>query len=887
MIKKNLINNIKTEIDDKLYSGLTSHQAKHNLNKYGANELLSKKNKKWWVIFLLTFWSPLPVILLIAGIVSIIVTKLLNNSNNFIEFYVIIAIVIINAILETTQVVKAQKRTHALKSIVYEQTTVRRNNKIIVIPSNEITIKDVVILEAGSRIPAEILIKECQQLQVNESSLTGESNLILKKNYNKEKEITTSNLLFMGTNIINGRAVGVVYGIGSDTNIGEISKLITSQKTKKTLLQKNLKILTHWISLIALLVAVLMFLLLYFSHSKTEQNSRLSEYLLVSITLAIATIPESLPVIISIILSISAYQLSRKKVIIQNNQAIETLGAVSVICSDKTGTLTQNKMKIIKYNITNNFKTIVDSKTYLNDPSIFHFVNCLTLCNDAIFSNKKWIGDPTEIALVDWVKNNQIDITKIKKQFKRISEIPFNSKSKTMTTLNKKNKENILYLKGAVEQIIEKSNKIYLNNGIGFFSKELKLKITNQTITLAKKGLRILGLCYQTQISSKIDAKNLNTIFLGFVCLEDPLRDDSKQAVNKFYEAGIKIVMITGDHPDTALNIGKQLNIANNNDQVMTGDELQNLTSDQLNSKIMNYSIFARVSPADKSKIISAYQYQQNVVSMTGDGVNDAPSLVKANVGIAMGKSGTDVAKEAADLIILDDKFSTIVSGITTGRQVYKKIKQSITFVLASNFAEVLAFILVVLISKEPLIGAVNVLWFNLIVETLVAIPLGLSLDDDKIIKEKPRNMKETFFKKTLVCIFVIAFVFGAAISGGYYVMEQFSIDYKSTVAFVVLIFGPLSYVFAICYWFNNVKQQNKYLYISILIAICLNLIIVCTPTLNNKIFNIKHVNYQSVLIGIFFSLIPAILSFSFFYYYKKWSLRNEKNKNNLTKNQL
>lgn len=851
--EKLLKTNIKT--------GLTNDEVNKRIKQYGLNQLPHKKEKHWIIIFLKSLFEPLSLILILVAILTLIFSAIFSQNIEYIEPLIIFIIVIINSTINTVQEIKANKSMGALKNLTIPIISVLRDSKVVEIPTKNLVIGDIVLLEAGKYIPADLKLFNCQRLMINESILTGES-VPVSKNVDMLDDdnillADQTNMAFMSTIVTNGRAEGVVVATGLDSAIGKIAQSIIETENKKSPLQIKLQQLSNWISIFALFLAFLIFTIL-FLNDKQLWNS----HLIIAITLAVAVIPESLTIIISIILSISVGKMVKKNVITKKLVAVEGLGAINIICSDKTGTLTQNIMEIKKY-FFNNQVYKDDVTLNFNNKFMAFFIYSLLLCNDATINKNQKIGDPTEIALIDWVNKHQFNVEEIRNNYLRIDEIPFDSERKLMSTVNMIKKEKIVFTKGAVDQLLENVSQVHLNNQIIEMTIEMKNNILNINNDLSQDGLRVIALAYK-----KFDNKSLesNLIFLGMVAMQDPIRPEARQAILAARQAKIKTIMITGDHKITAFAIAKQLEIANNENQVLEGKELHKLNDKQLLTKINDITVYARIDPQDKVRIIHCLQKQNNIVAMTGDGVNDAPSLNQADVGVAMGITGTDVAKQAADIIITDDNFKTIVTGINEGRNIYQKILRSITFIFSANLAQVIIMFIIILIFKISPLNAINILWFNLIIETILAIPIALDVNDSTLMFNKPRKNNESIFKSIIIPILAIAIIVATTVILGFLINRYlFNDKVASSSVFMILINAPIFYVALIKLSNYRFKQINKItinwiLIVAMVVALLANNFIIFTPKINTIIFKLSPMPISAIFINYGLILIPSIL---------------------------
>ncbi|WP_239498824.1 cation-translocating P-type ATPase [Spiroplasma citri] len=644
-----------------------------------------------------------------------------------------------------------------------------------------------------------------------------------------------TNMAFMSNFITNGRAVEIIVANAVDSEIGKIAAAIVKTKQEKTPLQLRLTKLTKVVSIFAILLAIFVFVFFLL----TDENSWPIN-LMTSVTIAIAVIPEFLIVIVSVILSLSVKRMTKVNVIVKKLDAVETLGSVNVICSDKTGTLTQNKMTVKEIIFNNEIFKENDFNYQQNNKAAFHFINCLTLCNDAINQKNERIGDPTEISLIDFTRRFTISEIEYREKYLRVLEVPFDSDRKLMSTVNHVDKQEFVYTKVALNQLLMQCNWIYLNNEIVPLTEAMKEEIQEEALDLSSQALRVLAFAFKKKDQQEIET---NLIFLGAVGMIDPPRPEAVEAVRKAHEVGNRVIMImiTGDHKATVLAIAKELRLAVSEANVLSGHQTDKMDNHKLQEKLRDVSVFARVNPDHKTRIVECLQSMNYVVSMAGDGVNDAPSLSKADIGVAMGITGTDVSKEAANIILQDDNFLTIIRGVEEGRNVYHKIKRVIAFVCIAQLANVLAFIIISVITKIKPFDSVNILWFNLVIETLMSISIGLGNNDNGLMLEKPRSKKETFFTNSLVTILYLAFVTAASVIGTFFIGKNIfhNIEDAKIATILVMACSPVIFAFAIQLPNYRIKTQynvaptNYYLLGASLIALILNFLMVYTPGLN------------------------------------------------------
>lgn len=870
---------VEVQVKSDFKNGLTEIEAQSRLLANGKNELDVKKITPWWVILLHSFIEPLQIILMLAAVISIIAPGAVNNwklsAHDFIDFIVIMIIVIADAILETIQTVRARKSVNALKSLSKPRAVVLRNKNQKEIDAIDLVVGDVVILEAGKYVPAELRIIESVDFMIDESILTGES-VPVEKSHKRIKETAMladmKNIAFMSTFTTAGRAIGVVIKTAKDSEIGKISKAIDENEQEQTPLEKKLSKFSYWISAVAGIVGIIVFVSLYLTGQK-EAGAWIS-YLMVAITLAIGVIPESLAAVVSITLSFSTKRMAKNNVIVKKLSSVETLGSVNIICTDKTGTLTQNKMTVKKV-IYNN--KIVSSEEYIQQKNKIQkdlLLKALVLPNDGVTEGDERIGDPTELALVDYAELMKVDEQKYRTMFTRIHELPFDSERKLMSTLNQVDDKKIIFTKGAIDQLLKVCTKIIIDDKKVELTDAHKHEILKASMHLSKDALRVLAFAYKEIKTDK--AKEEDLIFLGAVAMIDPVRKEAVFAIEQAHAAGVDVCMITGDHAITALAIARDLGLAFEESQVISSDQLEKMSDEELTEKIENVRVFARVNPEHKVRIVACLQNKGFIVSMTGDGVNDAPSLSKAEIGVAMGITGTDVAKQASDVILTDDNFATIMIGVNEGRNVYQKIKRSITLLMGFNLANVVSILIVSLILKVSPLEATNILFINLIVESCLAIAIGMGPLDNTLMKQKPVVGKNGLLKGLMIPILkiglisavftILSFFIGMMATDTTYWAETLKIadnhwwaqikGIKSvkeldeyiitgrTSMFITMVISPL--MFAHLIKLSNWKASKK-IHLSIskplvnasLVALVLSLIVILAPFINDNVFGL------------------------------------------------
>ena len=849
--------------------GLSEEEALTRLKKSGANKLLAEKKKSIFLMFVAQLKNWLIYILLGAVVITIFMGE-------YVDAAIILLVININAILGVVQEVKAGKAIEALQKLTFPKALIRRNGVVKEIDSEKIVPGDILILDAGRIISADIRLVESINLQIDESSLTGESVPSEKDASLIQTDLKTAlgdrlNLGFMSTIITSGRGFGVVVGTGMNTEIGKIASIINVEVKSKTPLEIRLDKLGKTLGIIAIVICVLIFIIAML------QGRDLSEMFLMSVSLAVAAIPEGLAAIVAVVLAIGVTKLSKKNAIIKKLSAVETLGSLNIICSDKTGTLTQNKMTVTS-SFTLDALTNVGIINTTSEELKF-LAKAMILSSDASYDNGKGTGDPTEIALLVMGDKLGIDRKALQNSSRRIDEFAFDSDRKLMSTLVEENGKFNVYTKGAIGKLVEICTQVLDGGKTIPLTEAHKKKYLDAAIAMSDQALRTLGTAYKP-VKGKIDPSDMekDLILIGLVGMIDPPRVEVKDSILKAKSAGVKTLMITGDHKNTAFAIAFQLGIAEKIEQTITGQEIDELTDQEFAEQISNYHVFARVSPEHKVKIVKALKSQGNIVSMTGDGVNDAPSLNTADIGVAMGITGTDVAKGASDMILTDDNFSTIVLAIEQGRNIYNNIKKSVIFLITCNLGEVITiFVALILGWKAPLI-ATQLLWINLITDSLPAIALGMDPGNPDVMKEKPRPAKESFLANgagmhVLLGGFLIGALTITAYFFGYYEhgyspfekqVPQNTIEYARTLAFMVLVVCQLVYSLAL----RNERKSifsigifsNKYLVGAILAGLALQLVVVGIPVIQNA-FHLQMPDIRAW--GIIFALgfTPLVLN--------------------------
>lgn len=765
-------------------NGLTSFQVDDRQKQYGLNEMDQQEKESPLQIFLSQFKDLLVIVLIVAGFISMATGEIVSSI-------VIFIVITINAILGTVQTLKARKSLESLSKLSMPHVKVIRDGQLHQIVSNELTIGDLVYVEAGDVIEGDGRLIECANLQVNESALTGES-------LPQEKQLEViagevgiadqTNMVFSSGLVTNGTGKYIVTKIGMNTEIGKIATMLENAKERKTPLQLTLEDFSKKLTIsICVICAIILAMNVIVAHED------IWDALLIAVALAVAAIPEALNSIVTIVLSISTQKMVKEHAIIKQLNAVESLGCVSVICSDKTGTLTQNKMKVMELFLNNEVikPEMLDVKDHSHDALL---KSCL-LCNNAVSNGSTQIGDPTEIALLDLFDRYGEKDADYHVEAIRIKELPFDSTRKMMSI----NSENHLYTKGAVDVILDRCDQILIHDKKRPITEEDIKLIKEQNESFAKEGLRVLGFAYKTMKPKELSLEDENNLtFVGMVAQMDPPRLESKDAVSKCKMAGIKPIMITGDHIITATSIAKEIGIFEDGDICLEGKELETMSDSALDEILPKVSVYARVAPEHKIRIVEAWQKRNEIVAMTGDGVNDAPALKQSDIGVAMGITGTEVSKDAASMILTDDNFSTIVKAVITGRNVYANIKNSITYLLSGNFSAILAVVFTSLALLPTPFMAVHLLFINLITDSLPAIAIGMEKGKDDVLKQKPRKRDDSILNaKTMIKIGYEGLIIFSGVMAAYFIGLQTSDLMASTMAFSTLCLSRLLHGFS------------------------------------------------------------------------------------------
>lgn len=832
--------------------GLNGIQVENMRIKFGSNELQERQKKSPFIVFLLQFNDFLIWILLVAAVLSGVLGKLESTL-------VIAIVVLINAILGTVQHLKAEESLSALKALSAPRSKVIRNGEIVTVDSKDVVVGDLMLVETGDFISADGRIIDSFSLRADESSLTGES-VSVEKDTLPINEINLSpgdqhNMIFSGTHITYGRGRAIVTGVGRSTEIGKIATLIEQAKEKATPLQKSLDEFGKKLAMIIIAISVLIFAL------NLYRNNPLVDALMFSISLAVAAIPEALSSIITIVLAVGTRRMAQENAIVRKLHAVEGLGSVSVICSDKTGTLTQNKMSVKRiYTRRQLFK---ENELDIHREHDFRLLLMALLCNDSITNEYNEIGDPTEIALVKLGEIYGIDELEVRQQNKRISELPFDSNRKLMSTLHDIDDKRVMITKGAMDVILSRSTMIDDANEIRPISPEVQEEVEQMNHLLSKDGLRVLAFGYKELNRDKLDIDDeYGLTFMGLIAMMDPPRPESKKAVSDCHSAGIRTVMITGDHIITASAIAKEIGILDEASQAIEGYRLESMSDEALRELVPTVSVYARVSPEHKIRIVRAWQELGYSVAMTGDGVNDAPALKQADIGVAMGITGTEVSKDAASVVLTDDNFATIAKAISNGRSIYDNIKNAVKFLLSGNTAGILAVLYASLVNLPAPFAPVHLLFINLVTDSLPAIAIGIEAPNAGVMNDKPRDIKEPLLTKPFAIeIFTQGSLIASVTMVAFYIGMQTSVATATTMSFAVLCLSRLVHGFN-CRTKEpltfNILFSNKYSWGAFIIGVSL-LLSVLTWNPLKKLFEIADLTNEQYLIVLGLSIIPLI----------------------------
>lgn len=830
--------------------GLSFAEAAKRLEQYGMNKLSEGKKKGLPVKLLEQLKDPMIIILVVAAVLS-------GVFSEFADMCIILVVVIVNAVLGIVQESKAEKAIEALQRMSAPYSRIRRDNVICRVKSDEIVPGDIILLEAGDFVPADIRIIEAAALKIEEAALTGESVAVDKTSdtlIDEDMDIPLGdrmNMAYMGTSISYGRGEGIVTRTGMNTEMGKIARILAETDTEKTPLQVKLANLSKVLSILVLGICIFIFL---FSVIKNGgfSGGHVFEMLLTSISLAVAAIPEGLVVVVTVLLSIGVTKMSKQNAIIRKLTAVETLGCTQIICSDKTGTLTQNKMTVT---------ALYGEKEILAE--------VMALCSDVgVDPNGEFIGESTELALVRYAKSIGLNKPDLEKKSPRTAEAPFDSVRKMMTTIHAcEDGSYIQYTKGAPDEVLRCCSKMLHNGEIVDITNVLTEQILNENKNMADKALRVLAgaVRYLKEVPEDLTPSNIekDMIFIGLAGMIDPIRKEVKAAIEKCKNAGIRPVMITGDHKDTAIAIARELGIITHNNQAISGAELSLLGDDEFNNMIENISVYARVQPEHKVRIVNTWRKKGKVTAMTGDGVNDAPALKNADIGIGMGITGTDVTKNVADLVLADDNFATVVYAVEEGRRIYENIRKAIQFLLSSNLSEVVAIFIATLASVK-LFAPIHILWINLITDTMPAMALGMEKSEADSMNKLPRDSKEGIFSNGLgIGIIYQGVLIAAATLVSFFIGNKGSHETGMTMAFLTLsmceVFHSLNMRSRTKSIFK-VKSHNKFLFGAMIIATVFTVLVIYVPGLNG-LFRLTALSIKNcaIAVGLAFSIVPIV----------------------------
>ena len=849
--KEEVLKEYKTSMD-----GLSNSEAKKRQKLIGKNILIEKNKKSKLSIFLKQFKNVMIILLLVVGLMSLFYAIFTNGD--FLEPIVILGTTLVNCIMGYFQESKAEDAIEKLKNYSSEYTTVKRDGKLEKINSEDLVEGDYIILEAGDKVPADARIIESHFAKCDEAILTGESLNVEKIDEVLKGDLIIAerkNMVYSGTVVTAGKIEAIVVDIGMDTELGKIAASIDTSVEPITPLQVKIKKISSFISgIAAFLVAFVM------CYGIIMDYSLLNVFML-SISMIVASVPECLPIAITATLSIGVSEMAKKKSIVRNLAAIETLGATEVICTDKTGTLTTNKMEVIKIYTDNNIINLRDIK---NNPEL---IDIMALCNNAAFDNKDFFGDSIEVALANYLLKYKINIEDIQKKKKLIIELPFDSDRKLMSAIYEDNKKYYIYTKGSLENLINRCKYVLLGGKKEKLTKEIKNKYLDIEKEYSHEALKVLSFAYK-EVKNKYNneedyfKEENDLILVGLVALKDPARKNVKEAIQTCRDAGIRPIMLTGDNLETALAIGKEVGIISSDDEGINASILNNLKKSELMEAINKYSVFARVSPDNKLQIVESLQRRKKVVAMTGDGVNDAPAMKLANVGIGMGKSGTDVTKNVADIILLDDSYNTITTAIENGRRIYNNVITNVLYNLSSNFTEIVIILLGMFMGSN-IISAIHVLYIDLVADTIPSIALAFESSDKNIMKGKPNGLNKRIFTPFFMAFLIISVILEAGISIlVYFLFENMGQGIAQTMALFSIVLNE--FVFA--YNCRSLKRpiiekgifSNIYLNLGILVLLIIQLIVFFTPV--GKLFGLEIINLSQFIFVILVNIIAFII---------------------------
>jgi len=855
-------------------NGISEKQAEENLAKYGKNQLEEKKKKGVIAKFFDQFKNLMIIVLLVAAVVSVIT----DPHEGLVDACIILFVVVVNAILGVMQESKAEKALEALKSMSTPFVKVRRDGEVKKIKSEDLVPGDVVLLEAGDFVPADMRLLEFASLKIEEAALTGESVPVEKEDIVIENEEAPLgdrvNMAYSGSSVVYGRGEGVVTATGMDTEVGKIASYLSQDEDKMTPLQRKIDELSKILTIAVGLICVIIFVVGTFVKGQEP-----IDMLMRAIALAVAAIPEGLPAVITIVLAMGVQRMAKRNAIIRKLSAVETLGSTEIICSDKTGTLTLNKMTVKELYFSKTVNVGDDIKEFTDDGVKMAMI--MTLCNDSKENTSgdgiTYVGDPTETALVAYTEPRGFGKNNSEEKYKRLSEIPFDSDRKLMTTINDVDGQKLCLTKGAPDMLLKRCTKILENGNIRDITDADRADIEKANHDMATKALRVLAASYKEidNIPEKLDSDDIEQemVFVGLVGMIDPARPEVKDAVALCRKAGIRPIMITGDHKDTAIAIAKDIGILVDESEAVMGNELDKYTDEEFKDIVMKYSVYARVSPEHKVKIVKAWRANEKTVAMTGDGVNDAPALKNADIGVGMGITGTDVSKSVSNMVLTDDNFATIVNAVEEGRKIYSNIKKAVQFLLSSNLAEVVAIFIATMLSTATsnweLLLPIHILWINLVTDAFPALALGVEKAESDVMDRPPRKAKASFFDEGMgVSVIFQGTVIGLLTLLAYYigqfVLPSHTHELGMTMAFATLSITELAHAFNVRSADKSLFKMgfftNKMLTLAMFGSLLLQLAVLTIPPLQ-AIFKVAPMGLEQwlIVLGLSLSIIPIV----------------------------
>lgn len=823
--------------------GLSQSEAREKLERYGYNEIEEEKPESVLSLFFGNFKDVMIIILLVAAGVSAFIRE-------YVDAAIILAIVLLNAIISTVQSVKARQSLDALRQMSTPESVVLRNGKKVTIPSREIVPGDIVFLEAGNIVPADGRLLDAVSLRIEESALTGESEAVEKDHdFYADDNLPIGdrlNMVFGSTTAVYGRGKFLVTATGMDSEIGKIAFMLMNAGNEPTPLQRQLGRIGNFLAVLVVIVALGVFALGWY------QGRDLLQMFMTSVSLAVAAIPEGLPAIVTVVLALGVVRLSKKNAIIKNLPSVETLGSASVICSDKTGTLTQNKMEV--------------TKAFLFGDDSDILVEGMALCNDANYDveDDKFLGDPTETALLEFAYNMGKDLAPLEEENPRVDEVPFDSVRKRMTTVHRKGDQFIQYTKGGLDEILSICNRIRIDDEVRPITREDKYIIHEKHDNYAKEALRILALAYDESAAQGDLGEEENLIFMGLVGMIDPPRETTKDSIRLAKHAGIIPVMITGDHLQTATAIAKEVGILDENSMAITGSELEKMTAEEYASQLEDIRVYARVSPEHKVRIVEAWQDRDHIVAMTGDGVNDAPALKTSDIGVAMGVVGTDVSRQASDMVLADDNFSTIVTAVEEGRTIFDNIRRSVRFLLSCNFGEIVLIVAAIALGMDIPLIPIHILWVNLVSDTFPALALGVETREKDVMARMPRPKKEGILtKKSYALMMIEGLLIGGLAFLAFRMGMQTNLITARTMAYATIAFAQLVHSVNLrsnLTVFSKGIFSNKWFIPALLVSTALMLVTLLVPPVQ-ELFQTTNLTLENWLMVVGLSIVPFIFT--------------------------